>query len=345
MNKIEEYMHLRKIYDYWKQNPFNYDRFKPKEATPEEYYSFALADTLSRYSKAQDNSEPSKYRLSIDGIDNWKRFFNRILKDGYLQNANACEVLNSYTVQELKIIADSIGIKKTGKKTDIIQRIYENMSTDELNKMINHEKLYIISEKGKQYIQANQDYVLLSKHMGCGVTLSEFNKHRILCGRKRNFYDTIFQALTEKRFQCHLKHYWNDLWSTDLSLFNIMKAESEQTSHNVPLDSALLYYVESLYLDTCQIQSINAAVNGICPGNYDNNILPRISERDFSFRKYLPVNYAELYNMLPPSLFDTKEFEAYIDDIFNPEANNYELWNKRLQNRLKAFYKKFAKRR
>lgn len=333
---------LISIKQFWRTHEYNYTSRIYRAPSFKEIEEYARADVISYFKKPSTNEILSDFHLSKIRVTNWYNFFDSLFYSGYIRKATAKETLNTYTLKELKIIADSIGVKKSGKKSDLLDRIYDSLSTNELNQIAGKENLFIITEKGKEYLSYQEDLILLSSHYAFDVSLAEFNDKRFICGRKRNFYDTMFQALNEQSFVYQRSGNWNQLAFVDLRIYDIMIEESCKTEHNVPIDVALSHYFEYLYLMTCFSSIANSCADGICLTSYDSIILPKIKNNLCKYIDYMKfVNFDSIISNKPPSFLTRKEFLSLIEEIFNVPIFNYDKWNRLLQHRFKEYVNLF----
>lgn len=336
---------LPKIKVFWETHECSYYTPEDRRLSRDEIHEYALAYALSCFAKPQHSDKMSSFHLERTGITNWPAFFKDILRKNYIRPADAGEVLSTYTVKELKIIADSLGIKKSGKKMDLIDGIIFSATDDMIDNITANSDLYILTDKGADYISSREDYVLLERHSAFNVSLSEFNKHRILCGRRRNFYDTMFQTLSEKAFilQCHQN--FSALAITKLHIFDIMLEEYSSTDHSVHIDVALSYYLEYLYLQLCFPEPSKRATEGIMLNGISAIQVPKLSARIIKFKDYFKsINYNVIFSNKPPCFLTDSEFIVLIDEFLNTPIFDYDKWNLLLQNRFSEYMRLFTRR-
>lgn len=314
-----------------------------REPSYDEMAEFAKADVLSCFEKPRNNESLSDFHLGKIGVTNWYNFFDVLFYSGYLRKATISESLNSCTLKELKILADSIGVKKSGKKSDLVERICAVFSENDLNKII-PEDLFIISEKGKEYLNAQEDLVLLSTHAIFDVSLSEFNDKRFIGNRKRNFYDTMFQVLNEQKYFYEINKNYLALTVVCFRIYDIMVEEFECTEHNVPIDILLTNYIEYLYLCTCLPSEARNLVEDISVYDVSHISLPTIKTNLAKFQDYKSlINFNVIFANKPPSFMTKKEFINMINEIFDTPLFDCSKWNKILQNNFKKYMFLFKK--
>lgn len=150
-----------------------------------------LIDGSIKGSTIRNNEHYSLYFEGRYGLMNVSRLHRWLYEQGYLRAANLPEALSLYKVPELKTISESLGLKKTGKKADLIDRIINALDDGEKERITNQCEHLFVAEKGYSFLEENGDYDMWHRK-SYGVTFKEFNEHRILQGRRRKFHDTIF---------------------------------------------------------------------------------------------------------------------------------------------------------
>ena len=333
------------IKKYWDVNCYDnqFANYNYRSATMNELREYAKADVLSCFVKPRSNDSFSDFHLSQISITNWYVFFDELFADGYIRRTNSKETLSFYTVNDLKVIADSIGIKKTGKKPELIQRICESISIIELEELLENNYLFIISEKGKHYLSTQDDLVMLRSHITSGVSLPEFIDNRFVKGVKRNFYNTMFHALcNQKQFYYSNKNF-KMMSIVCLHIYDIMFEEYQQTNHNVPIDILLENYITYLYLCTCLINETTILSQGIISYTCIEHILmPRINASLANFQEFQKfINYNAVFVNKPPSFLKQEDFFSFIEDFFNTSMLDYSKWDKLLQDNFTKYLKLF----
>lgn len=336
---------LHSIKKYWDVNCCNnqFANYDYRSATMDELRDYAKADILSCFVKPRNNDSFSDFRLSQIGVTNWYVFFDELFTDGYIRHTDSKETLSSYTVKDLKIVADSIGIKKTGKKAELIQRVCESISITELEEILENNYLFIISEKGKHYLSTQDDLVMLRSHITSGVSLPEFIDNRFVKGIKRNFYNTMFRALCDQKNFYYSNKNFSMMSIVCLHIYDIMFEEWKQTSHNVPIDILLENYMTYLYLCTCLINETTSLSQGLISYTCIEHILmPRINASLANFLEFKEfINYRAVFVNKPPSFLKKEEFISFIEEFFNTSMLDYSKWDKLLQDHFTKYLKLF----
>lgn len=95
----------------------------------------------------------------VCGIENPSYLESQLLEDGYFSLADDYELLQRYGLEDLKTILRSCGLKVSGKKAELINRIYNNSNVMDVFKNFDTRKIYFLSSKGYEFYQKNRDFI------------------------------------------------------------------------------------------------------------------------------------------------------------------------------------------
>lgn len=124
------------------------------EDAPLSYLESKILDFLD--GKRTDYVIPHYYTETVFG-QNVNPCLERFLKEGYLEMSGLDKILSLYTVPDLKAALSEHELKVSGKKQELIQRLLENIPTDELETLF-PVGAYQLTTKG---MLALSDYSLL----------------------------------------------------------------------------------------------------------------------------------------------------------------------------------------
>lgn len=145
----------------------------------------------------QDNYY-QQYLIYECGIRNPFAYHKQMLDEGYFENAPFSESLKSLKVVELKTILEKIGQKKAGKKEELIQRIVGSSTYDDIKGIFSLEVQYCLSQKGIDFLEAHNDYVLIHKHHNLEIDWKEYDKTKAKLGKEYSFYDVVWTILNQR---------------------------------------------------------------------------------------------------------------------------------------------------
>lgn len=176
----------------------NYDPWDAKKSNAPIRYAntdYAKAVFLSMHSRKASSigSSPDdypryvSYRLGI--VDPIKKY-KELLRDGYFRKANPLEILESYSMSDLREILAKKNIEFKGrKKVDIINAISNNIDVEKLNLPV----LYCVSEKGLSFISEHEDLVKLDGN-SYNISLEEYLSTKEKVSKHLGFNDVIWSV-------------------------------------------------------------------------------------------------------------------------------------------------------
>lgn len=277
-------------------------------------------------SEIRNNDEYSLYFEGRYGIVNISTLHRWLYEQGYFRKANFHEAINLCKIPELKTILESIGLKKTGKKADLIERIENNIDDDLKSLIASRCDRLFITEKGVDFLEENGDYYMWHKK-SYGVTFEEFNKHRLLQGKRRKFHDTIFNVLSQKAAEYQVKGYFSQL-----EMIYFWLAESLYDDEKY--DLAIRYYIYRLYFSTnlayhvalfdvklvkfYGVEKEQEYIKSLHE-TFNQGTLDRLIElKDYYNDHILDIVYD--LQMLPYCIFDKMDMADAIHDLLNREC-------------------------
>lgn len=302
-----------------------------------------ISGSVKRGEKIKPNDYYS-YFENLYGVVNIRKLHIWLYEHDYLRKATPKEALNLYKVPELKTILDSMGLKKNGNKPDLIDRIVGNLDSATKEKLSSECDRYFKSEKGEAFLSENQDYVLFHRKQ-YGLTFQEFCEHRILQGKKRKFYDTIFNALSQKAYTYQIKGYISQL---ETIYHNLSDCLYDEEKYELSLQNALytLYFSTNLASKYYLFSLGNVRIDGIenaksridSEGTFNPYIIGRILELQSYFREQmLDVVYTP--EILPYCLFGKYDM---LDVVFDLYDNIFDV--EQYANLIRINYEKYIKK-
>lgn len=146
--------------------------------------------------KIKKRNEYPSYIFYECGIQDGARYYENMIKEGYLVPSTPQEKLSGLKVDELKEILSEQGLPVTGKKAELIERIASSIPSTELSSIVS-EETYSLSDIGKKFLEDNNDYVLLHTHKNWGIDWKEFDSEKMKCPGK-SFYDVCWGIFNKR---------------------------------------------------------------------------------------------------------------------------------------------------
>lgn len=205
--------------------------------------AFAKAVFLDRIGKkanpVKKRDEYPQYLFYECNIQNASKYHKDMIQEGYLEPAPMADILATMKVPELKEILQNNGLKGTGKKTDLIAAIIENVPEKTLSALF-PEKRYVLSEMGKSFLDEHADYIRLSAHQSWNISPAEYDTAKGANGR---FYDVCWGIFNSRIMNVdnltqHRNIYYN--------MYTLLKEEGKNQNAMEMLLRVLYYDVNSL---------------------------------------------------------------------------------------------------
>ncbi|QOX63910.1 hypothetical protein FRZ06_11495 [Anoxybacterium hadale] len=139
--------------------PQKVERFSPSASTnlakvdiPPVQGDYAKAIFLHAYHKSSSvktDNEYAQYFLFECGIRNPSRYHRELITEGYLEKSSPKERIKGLKIPELKAILTELGQTTSGKKDDLIQRIFDIAGEDTMIKwpgfvLMNFDIIHIV---------------------------------------------------------------------------------------------------------------------------------------------------------------------------------------------------------
>ena len=134
-------------------------------------FKFAYVIFLNSYGKRFLKSTEREYKITENDLN------TQAIKDEFVMQASPLVAAQKSTVSDLKEILKAHNLKVSGKKDELIERLGDNLSAEELEEIF-PEKSYELSAEGQKFIDEN-DYVLFYEdnyNLKRAFTPSEFER-------------------------------------------------------------------------------------------------------------------------------------------------------------------------
>ncbi|WP_195264063.1 SAP domain-containing protein [Clostridium sp. 1001275B_160808_H3] len=273
------------------------------------------------YSVGLSNTYPSYMKYELD-IANPSQFHKEMISNGYLEKPDLDSLFVNFKVSELKQILSDNNLPKTGNKSCLIERILNNISEESLKKIQNNFTGYVLSEKGKAFINKNYDFIEMHKNPNWMISLDEYvNKKRQL-KFDTSFYDIAWGIFNDRNIQYVSEKNWGLVRNNILNMYEILIKE------NKPKES-LSFLLSVLYYDLSGLKNNNMLYKfediGSAPG-----IIDRILKLKDFYSDDL-INDCAFLKQLPFSYFSIDTFKLLVNDLIENDEINLNAYKKYIQ--------------
>ncbi len=205
--------------------------------------------------KAVDTKFPGYFEYTY-GIDA-KKSSTKLIENEFLISAPPEVALMSLKVTELKEILKDRNLKVSGKKNELVKRLNESLSDEEILKYITKQPL-VISSKGKLLLDEYYYVVPAHKYSSKDGVYSVASAIHFMNTHNLNFTPTSRDISWALYQQDYLKNHQNQMYG--LARNNLLSM-AKQIQHEDKLEYAL-----KLYLDVCIMDLSGLANNGRLDG-------------------------------------------------------------------------------
>ncbi len=245
---------------------------------------------------------PSYFTYDFN-INNPAKYHQKVVDEGYLEEAPISISLQQLKVDQLKQILVSNGLSDKGKKDALIQRIVDEVDTASLNL----EKVYIPTDKGWEHLK-RYDYLFKVKKYGIRFDEYEAQQKKMQSTRSN---DVIWQILNAKFNEYNMAR---DFGLARNELYNIALLLAEEEKQT----DALMHYVLVLYYDMS-----GCANGGRIESKADLCLAPAITKAIYDRKEHYTTEMLDRcydrYN-LPHHYFSKSAFGKLLNMIFEDET-------------------------
>lgn len=259
-------------------------------------------------------------------ITNPERLDRWLLNNGYLRRPTIEESLSRYKVPELKNFLTQKGMKTTGKKAVLIERLISVLSEYDIKVLFDSDNRYYLSEKGMQHYYANIDLEELHRNWKYRISLQEYFKYRKSNNVVRDFYEIAY-LIIQKRIQTGTfgSYGQNRLTSIDFENFSEICEKLEMYSDAMKsllmkllIDTNLADDIPSYFdHDYIEMHDINCICNRINQNQcsiFNLHTIQKIVSLSEFYSEYM-VDEIYQSNKLQYILFDKRNFKLAIENM------------------------------
>lgn len=137
---------------------------------PHEIIVLSCADKYS-----EENEIFPKFWQDCYGINNVKNILKNLYERGFLEYAGVDETLKHQKISQIKAFLKSQGLKVSGTKSVLLERVFDNFSEEELEHYFT-TKYYKLSKLGKEELDSNKTLIDINAKPLFGVDIWEANQ-------------------------------------------------------------------------------------------------------------------------------------------------------------------------
>ncbi|WP_418223528.1 SAP domain-containing protein [Clostridium isatidis] len=258
-----------------------------------------------------------KYMYYELNIKNPISFHKQLVNEGFLIKPNIEDILKNLRVIDLKEILEKNNLIKTGKKSNLIQRILKEIDYNNLKDIENNFNGYVLSEKGNTFIYNHYNYIQLHKNSNWMISLEEYNKMKETIKFNASFNDIIWGIFNKRNLEYFNSKQWGLLRNNRLHMYELLLKEDR-------FKECIFRLIEVIYYDLSGMDNTNL----IAP--FDRLMIPPgIINMILDLKDYYTIDLVERCyreNPVPFRYFEKDIFKKIIDELFetgNVDLNKY----------------------
>ena len=242
--------------------------------------------------------------------------FQKLEKRGLIRPSTAIEALSHLKATDLKAIATKLGLKASGKKDELRERIAENASEDILGVDV-PERYWIVTEKGKSLLEDNKHISFyLDKHPyyleNVGLNINAYSKlfSGNPSGRVR---DVIWSELNRRTADYYKKGMTKGEFKDYCELLRTMALFLEEENRH---RDALGMYMRYIHYRS----NFNAALSAM---RY-YSVMKKVDDAAdtlFIYSEILPFIANEIQTMSMGCGFDSNQLYVFMKEAFSKEKD------------------------
>ena len=160
---------------------------------PQEILMLSYADTFFNCNNTFQNFWEYRY-----GVDNPQKLLDNLKQKGFVEIADLKNTLKNQTLAILKDELKNSGLKVSGNKDSLIERLLTEGNIYELEQKFNHRK-YMLTEKGKQELDNNEYVRYIHRKQFDEIGLNIYTLNQLMVqNNSDNYMQVIIDFLIEK---------------------------------------------------------------------------------------------------------------------------------------------------
>ena len=284
----------------------------PANSPSTKIQSVILVALAEKY-KVGEKKYPEYFR-SRYGIGFPNELFSKLEKDGFIKPASASDSLPHLKLPELKEIATQYGIKTSGKKDELCQRIIEQVPEAELGKHV-PDRYWVVTDAGKELLKKNPHVTYyLEKHKYTLDTIGlDINAIDKLFSNKPNgrVRDVIWGELNRKCLECFKNEIPKGKFYNYCEILHTQALFLEEEKR---YKDALKTYVRYLHYRA----NFQAALDAINQYSYSKDI-DEAADSLYMRAEIYPFIATEIMSINEGCEFDSTQLKAFILEVLQGE--------------------------
>ena len=281
------------------------------------------------------------------GITNPHDLYCVLFSLGYYELASLDDILFSSNSTELKVLLKDNGLKVSGSKAELINRIKNCIPQSVLNDFRIGSGFYSLSITGKSFVDEHYDYVLLHKYSKWNISLEELNQAKSTLGwQSVSFRDAAWSIFNKRMLQHSMR---KDFVNFHMDITGLSEISFD---FDKDMKNGVYFLLIALYLDiNCLIYHMDYLLYlrhdipkcDLASLHHSHFITEYSVEKIRKYRDYIDLNMVkDAYCFVPTyplKLYSQQDFSDMVLEIIQNDTFDIDKWCDFSQKRFEAFIK------
>ena len=185
-----------------------------------------------------------EYGLELEDIHN---ILNMLMRKKFIEIAPAKEMIKKFTVAKIKELLKESGLKQSGRKAELLERLFTNTNDEYLESKVN-KKGFMLTDTGKQELKENDYVIYLHRLEGrLQIHFNVWQMNKKLHDNPEKTYREIMWEDLQKQYKIELHEIRHKGYKTYTMLCNDICTFLLEAKGNAEI--ALKYFAESTYYE------------------------------------------------------------------------------------------------
>lgn len=147
----------------------------------------------------------------------WFKLKKQAVENNYIAYGNPVYSISNYTISDIKKVLKMYNLKVSGKKDELIERISQNLSDEEISREFENST-FVLTPEAEKFLKENEYLVYYDKNdLSTSISLEKYEKAKIT----DSIYDVLYRYYTDLINESINNKQWHQ-YRTDLgNLINV----------------------------------------------------------------------------------------------------------------------------
>lgn len=210
-------------------------------------HEILMLNIVSRY-KSNCNNNFEWYWENDLGVKNPQALIDKLIGQGFVDVEDTKTAISRLTIPEIKVFLKEYGCNLTGKKAELIDRLFAECDIPAIGSTITQRR-YCLTDKGKEEVESEEnEYVMYTFKKGNGISIFDMN----IILYKNNPLDLSYKDIIWRKYVNQAEEelqnlefgpYRNSMWS----MSRFLRDENKYDESLYYICKAAMYDISGLY--------------------------------------------------------------------------------------------------